>query len=370
MTEIAQAYAAYTDQQHMPDFQMDVLREADRIRARNAARAIVEAEQRETPVMPEVFNLEDFLAIPDEETPYLIDELMPTGTHGIIAAQYKAGKTTLLGNLIRSLVDGDDFLGRYKVNQQSNVTLIDNELDPRTLRRWLRAQGIQNVHAVRVVSLRGKVAAFDLLSADTRTQWAQMLHSPGVVLFDCLRPVLDALGLDENRDAGRFLVAFDALLDEAQATGAMIVHHMGHNGERSRGDSRLQDWPDTTWKLVREDPDDPSSARYFTAFGRDVNVPEAALIYDEDTRRLTITEGSRKAHRDADQTATLLPQIIEFVRLNPGTSGTGIEKIDGGAAGIRKARKAAVSQGLLTETPRQGRGGGMAYYLPGNTNPV
>lgn len=376
MTEIAQAFAGatgqnYGDEPHTPDFQMDdVLREADRIRTRNAAHALVEAEQRPPQELPDVFTLADFLAIPDEDTPYLIDEVMPTGTHGIIAAQYKAGKTTLLGNLIRALVDGHDFLGRYTVNRQSTVTLIDNELDPRTLRRWLRAQGIQNVHAVRIVSLRGKVAAFDLLSEDTRAKWAQLLHTPGVVLFDCLRPVLDALGLDENRDAGRFLVAFDALLEEASATEAMIVHHMGHNGERSRGDSRLQDWPDTTWKLVREDPDDPSSARYFTAFGRDVNVPEASLTYDEDTRRLTIGEGSRKDHRDADQTAALLPQVIEFVRINPGTSGTGIESLPGGAAGIRKARKAAVSQGLIIETERQGKGGGKAYYPPGTANPV
>lgn len=364
MTDLARAFADFTEQErdptlYMPD-QMEVMREADRIRTRNAARAIVEAEQRPPQKLPEVFKLADFLATPDEETPYLIDEVLPTGSHGIITAQYKAGKTTLLSNLIRALVDGQDFLGRYAVNRQSTVTLIDNELDPRTLRRWLRAQGIQNVGAVRVVSLRGKVGAFDLLNPDVRAEWAECLDSPGVVLFDCLRPVLDALGLDESRDAGQFLVAFDALLHEANATEAMIVHHMGHHGERSRGDSRLQDWPDATWKLVREDPEDPASARYFMAFGRDVNVPESSLIYDEETRRLTIGDGNRK---DA-VAGTKVDAVLEFLAQSPGTSKTGIKRaIPGDDKATGRAVDLAEERGLIVGKPREGRGGGTAFSV-------
>ena len=52
--------------------------------------------------------------------------------------------------------------------------------------------------------------------------------------------MLDALGLDEHRDAGRFLTAFDALLVEAGIRDAFVVTHMGHTNERARGDSRLR----------------------------------------------------------------------------------------------------------------------------------
>jgi hypothetical protein len=68
---------------------------------------------------------------------------------------------------------------------------------------------------------------------------------------------------------------------------------MGHSQERSRGDSRLRDWPDAEWRLMRKD-ENPASARYFTAFGRDVDVAEQRLEYDATTRRLTISGGSRK----------------------------------------------------------------------------
>src|SRR6187431_819912 len=96
-----------------------------------------------------------------------------------------------------------------------------------------------------------------------------------------------------DRDAGRLLVAFDALLAEAKIGEAMVVHHMGHTNERSRGDSRLRDWPDVEWRVNRKD-DDPASARFFTAYGRDVNVEEQELGFDETTRCLTVVGGSRR----------------------------------------------------------------------------
>ena len=71
-----------------------------------------------------------------------------------------------------------------------------------------------------------------------------------------------------------------------------MVQHMGHLNERARGDSRLQDWPDAIWRLVRE-TDEPDSARYFKAYGRDVDIPEGRLSFDAATRRLTYAAGSR-----------------------------------------------------------------------------
>ena len=68
-----------------------------------------------------------------------------------------------------------------------------------------------------------------------------------------------------------------------------MVQHMGH-GERSRGDSRLQDWPDAIWRLVRES-EEPDSPRFFSAFGRDVNVAEGRINFDN--RRLTYTAGNQ-----------------------------------------------------------------------------
>jgi hypothetical protein len=214
----------------------------------------------------------------------------------VLAAQFKAGNTTLVGNLSRSLVDGDDWLNKHGVSPISGtVAVLDFEMGADQLDNWLRDQRIRNDDRVRVEALRGRAAAFDLLDERRRAKWAELLrqHGAGYLVVDCLRPILDALGLDEHRDAGRFFVAFDQLLTDAGIDDALVVHHMGHFGERSRGDSRIRDWPDVEWRLVRQD-DEPGSARYISAHGRDVDVVDSELLYDSTSRHLTVVGGSRR----------------------------------------------------------------------------
>jgi len=154
----------------------------------------------------------------------------------------------------------------------------------------------------------------------------------------------------EATEAGRFLVAFDELLDEAGIAEAATAHHMGHAGERSRGDSRLRDWPDAEWKLVRgksdgDDETDPAAARYFSAYGRDVDQPEQLLGYDQTTRRLTIAGGSRKDSKGE----ALIDPVVQYVTANPGCAQDAIEKaVNGNDHDVRKARDRAVGRGLIT----------------------
>jgi 5S rRNA maturation endonuclease (ribonuclease M5) len=302
--------------------------------------------------LPPLIRLDHFLATLDEPLAYRVDQLWPTGGRVILAAAWKAGKTTLLGNLIRALVDDQPFLGRYTVQPARRVVLIDDELDKRTLRRWLREQGIVNTKRVELIPLRGKVSAFNILNPEIRAKWARHLRPGDVLLFDCLRPVLDALGLKESTEVGQFLVAFDALLAEAVIPEGGIAHHMGHVGERSRGDSRLRDWPDVEWRLVRDksnDDDgetDPAAARYFAAYGRDVDQPEQLLSYDPATRRLTITGGSRKDTK----AEALIDAVVQYVAEDPGCSQNAIEKaVQGRREDVRKARDRAVDRRLIVK---------------------
>ena len=259
------------------------------LRINSEARRRLDEENQQPIVLPAVKALDQLLAEPDTPTKYRIEGLAPADSRVMLSAQYKAGKTILVGNLLRSLADSVPFLGRFDVCvPAAGIVVIDNELSEDTLRRWLREQGIENTSAVAdVVALRGKVGMLNLLDDRCRDQWSTRLRDIGAdyLVLDCLRPVLDALGLEENRDAGN-PVAFDAMLSDAGINDAAIVHHMGHSNERARGDSRLQDWPDAISRMVRE-TDEPDSPRYFSAFGRDVNIAEGQLGYNPVTRHLT-----------------------------------------------------------------------------------
>jgi hypothetical protein len=270
--------------------------EVDRERARREARRRLDAEERKQGQTPEILTLAEMLAEPDESVLWRIEQWQPAGSRGILSAQFKGGKTTLVDNLLRSLVDGDPWLGLYPVTPLDGaVAVIDTEMSRLQLRTWLRDQNIRHTDRIVIAPLRGRVGTFNLLDKVVRAQWASWLKDRNVQypILDCLRPVLDALGLDEHHDAGLFLTAFDALLAEAGIGEALVVHHMGHAGERSRGDSRLRDWPDVEWRLVRQD-DNPASQRFISAYGRDVDVSESALVYDPTTRCLAIAGGSRR----------------------------------------------------------------------------
>lgn len=338
-----------------------------RLRVDREARRRLDAEEHPPTELPAVRPLSALLAEPDAPTAYRIDKVMPAGSRIMLSAQFKAGKSTLAANVIRALVDGEPFLGEFVVRDRARrLVLIDDELGDSQLRRWLRDQGIVRTDAVAdVVCLRGRLDAFNLLDAVIRQRWVDRLRSLDCdyLILDCLRPVLDALGLDENHDAGRFLVAFDAVLTAAGVLDALVVDHMGHSGERTRGDSRKLDWPDALWRLVRED-DDPGSARYFSAYGRDVDVHEGRLSFDTQTRRLAYSGGDRADSRTESAYVAVVDLLADDA-LNgehnaDGTPvGMGLSAIETALVGPRLTRKAVrdgIAAGLKSGTVEWQRG--------------
>ena len=342
----------------------EISAEIERLRIRDEARRRYNDQRRETVTLPPIVRLDTFLAQNDPAVSFRIEGTLAKGGRTVLAAQKKAGKSTMIGNLLHCLADGVPFLGKFTVNETAaRIVLIDNELDPNTLRRWLRAHRIHNEAAVEVISLRGHERTFDILDDTIRAQWAAAIGQCDVLVFDCLRPVLDALGLNEHTEAGRFLTALDALKAQTETSEVILVHHMGHNAERSRGDSRIEDWPDAIWKIFRSNPDDLASPRYFSAYGRDVEVPEGALDYDPETRTLTYGDGTRRDAARSASVAEVKPAVLGFVRANEGKSGEEVAKgVPGGAADKRAALAELVSEGLIKKRSRTGRGGGFAYF--------
>jgi hypothetical protein len=294
-----------------------VEQEAERIRLRRDAQRLLNSEGAAEPT-PFV-SLAELLAAPDEPVAYRIDGLLPVGGRVILSAQRKSGKTTAVVNLVRNLADGTQFLDRHHVARPAGkVVLLDFEMTKAQLRGWLRDSGILAPERVEIRLLRGAASSFNICATEVRARWATELRALdcAVLVVDCLRPILDSIGLDENSEAGIFLVALDALLAEAGIGELILVHHSGHNGERSRGDSRLRDWPDAEWKIVRERPEregeDPAidCKRFFSAEGRDVAVFESELLFNPRTRHLSLQSGNRNDAKQEAQSEKLMADIM------------------------------------------------------------
>ncbi|WP_162321997.1 AAA family ATPase [Nesterenkonia haasae] len=337
-------------------------------RRRKEARDALAAERAAEHPLPDRQSLPEFIeAHAGTAETWLIDDLWPTGGTVLLAAPAKAGKTTMMANLLRSLVDGAPFLDRYGVDEPGGgVLLIDTEMNPARISRWLQRQKIHHPDEITPVSLRGQLAGFNIMEPETRTRWARHLEGHRVVILDNLRPVLDALGMDENHEAGRFLQAWHEFIREMGADETLVVTHTGHNNERARGDSAITAWPDALWTLARESPNELHSPRFFRAYGRDVEQPERALDYDHDTGKLTLGLGGR---RDAKLNATA-EAVHAFLRSSPGTSLRGIrQSVNGNNEVISAAVKSGVDQGLIRQEKRQGKGGGQIFYMADYVEP-
>lgn len=338
-------------------FNQRVAEEVLRLRVREAAVQHLRSANR--PAIPNPAALSELLAEPDDPTRWRVHDILQAGGRVVLSAQRKSGKTTMVANLVRALADGSRFLGQFGTVRARHVTMLDFEMSRGQIRDWLRDVSVKATDRVTLWPLRGSAASFDLTDQATRRQWASALRDLGtdVLIVDCLRPILDAIGLSEDKEAGKFLVNLDALLAEAGISECVLVHHAGHSGERSRGDSRLRDWPDVEWRIVRESEDaGPGARRYFSAEGRDVSVPEGMLDFDRATRSLTLTGGSRKETAGDE----LVPAVLEIVNAPTpdGSEGWSLRSIQSALTSVghqqtkvRAAIKSAVSHGLISTIP-------------------
>jgi hypothetical protein len=338
---------------------------ADNLRAQGDARRRVAADEAGDLTLPPVTNLDALLAKEDDPVRFRIDGVWPAGGAKVLcAAPAGGGKTTLSGNLVRSLADGDPFLGKFAVNHTAHrIVVIDNEMTEPMLRRWLRRQQVRNTAAVAdVVNLRGQAGLFDMSNHRLRGEWARRLRDLGcdVVIFDCLKPVLEAMGLDENRETGKFLYPFAEMLADAGVEDVLVHHHMGHANERARGDSTLLGWTEANWKIVRKD-DHLARPRFFsTDKVRDADEPvgEGLLSFDPATGHLTYVGGDRAATAQSENTEKRMQAVLD-VLADKDTDGDGemnVTEIKATVGGKKEVTDEALGlaekRGLVTRRQR------------------
>src|SRR5688572_1688791 len=88
------------------DYAVALEQEKAACRIRSEAKKAIAAEERGLVTIPAFETLRTRLARPRQETQWRIHGWQPQGSRVILAAQFKAGKTTLRDNVVRSLVDG------------------------------------------------------------------------------------------------------------------------------------------------------------------------------------------------------------------------------------------------------------------------
>lgn len=356
---------------HCPDsFAMDVAAEAHRIRVREAARQLVDRENTPPAEPFDAGTLADILARPPEP-PFRVENLIPADGGTLIVAQRKTGKTTWNLNLVHSLITGQDFLGTFGVRPVTGkVAILNYEVSGAALARWSHEVGIDHQRFY-IVNLRGR--RNPLTDPDDRARLAQELRNQDVesLIVDPFGRAYNGKSQNDPGEVGAWLVDLDLFARaEVGARDLILAAHAGWNGERTRGSSALEDWADAIITLTR-DPDD-ESLRFMKAQGRDVDLDEDELGFDETTRRLSLTgNGSRKQRATSQKTAGVLAEIVETLKVSPGYNTSELERslrargVPLQKGDVAKACKVGLDNGTLQM--ELGPRGAKQYHLPRRT---
>jgi predicted hotdog family 3-hydroxylacyl-ACP dehydratase len=296
--------------------------EARKIRVREAARALV-AEETRPPAEPfDAGTLAEILARPDEP-PARIEGLLPWDASMLLTARRKTGKTTLLANMARSLLTGEDFLGRFGVIPlDGEIAFLNYEVPGKQVARWLAAVGVPK-DRLYMINLRGR--RNPLGHPEDRERLAATLRARGTetLICDPFGQAYTGEGQNDPGEVGAWLRRLDAFArGDVGVRDLILTAHAGWVGERVRGSSALEDWADSIVHMRHEKDDDPHSPRYLRAIGRDVEVDEDRLDYDYMTRALTLAGvGSQKQVQVAAKIDALALTVKKVIEKTPGISG-------------------------------------------------
>lgn len=305
---------------------------SDRVRAevqrslirREAARQLAALDAAGQPAV-DIASLADVLDRPAPPRDRIAG-LIPSDASTLVSAQRKTGKTTFVLNLARSLLTGEDFLGRFDVVPiEGTVAILNYEVSEHMLARWAAEIGV-DPNRLTLVNLRGRRNPF--LADEDKAALATALRARGteVVVVDTFSRAFTGANPNDTGEVGAWLNQLEQWMrTDVGATDLVLTAHAGWNGERTRGASGLEDWPDAIIRLTKEEGEEGN--RYMSAMGRDVDVEEDRLDFHGPTRRLTLAGvGSRKQSQQNRNLSRLAVYVVRAARETPGLSVSAAEK--------------------------------------------
>lgn len=338
-------------------------------------RRTADAMERRDDRKPVWRTLTQQLQQPLREELYAIDDLLPLGGNALFAGRYKAGKTTINGQLLKAWVDGTPFLGQFDCHpdhDRPNVTIFNYEMSEDQFQRWLAKVGIENTDRVNVVHLRGLTVPLAL--PDVRDELAAQLADSrtGLWVVDPASRAFSGAGdINSNADVATWLGWLDEVKLKAGIRDLVLNIHMGHAAgtgdsaaERAIGAQAWSAWADALWFLNF----DKDKNRQFWASGRDVELEKQYIHYDDSTMGVMLLPNAPDPNSADAQDDKMRGSIIYIVQNNDGISQAGILRelrsigIKGKTDDKKEAVQSLIDEGYLI-TQGGGRGKAVSHHI-------
>lgn len=218
----------------------------------------------------------------DTRTPALmrVDGLVLLGGNTLLSAQAKAGKTSLMVNYVKALVDGTPFLDREVIPVEGNVVYWDLEQEENYSIDHFQKIGLE--HPEKVVLVPGAGMSISMASDQFKRETVQQLIDANaeVWIIDTMSQAFNG-DPDKEADVAPWLNHVKEIKQMAGVRDLIIIGHAGHNKDdiRQRGSSFFLGAFDSLWTFGHESGEG-SSRRVFKSKGRNVQQEKITCDWD------------------------------------------------------------------------------------------
>ena len=295
-------------------------------------------------------ELKTLLAEPQENRPWLVEDILPMAGLSILGAKPKVGKSTLARNLALAIARGETFIGRKTV--QGSVVYLALEEKRAEVQRHFQRMGAQEEPVFIHVGAAPEEAMAALADAIAK-------HIPVLAIID---PLLKLIRLTNANDYAEVTRELEPLLELARTSGChlLCVHHLG-KGERVGGDALLGSTAlfaavDTLLMMQRHDQ--IRTLETHQRYGEDLS--ETVVAFDLETGRITL--GGTLA---SVQMETCMREVLQFVGDDERTEPQIKDAIGGNQTTVAKAIRQLVDTKQLERHGAGKKGDPYRYHHPG-----
>ncbi|WP_131813492.1 AAA family ATPase [Mycolicibacterium fortuitum] len=178
---------------------LDAWNAEDQAQARTRAREAEAARAAALVDIPDRVNLAEHVP---GDVRWTVDRVLARGAVLGLFAERKAGKTTVVRELVRSALHGEPFLGQFAVTlpAEADVVLFDTEMPLDSLHEQYQRAEVEHLERLNLRPLRGREQALDARVAAVRERWREQIVPGSLVVVDCIYSLFGALGVSENSD--------------------------------------------------------------------------------------------------------------------------------------------------------------------------
>lgn len=238
-------------------------------------------------IRPSIFKFQKLSEMIEEagEINWLADNLLTEGGFSLMVGPPKAGKSTLVRQLIKSVCHGEPFLGRNVT--QGRVLYLTFEEQPEVLKQQFAALGMSGDENL-MIHVGNVFAEPEFIYDDIEA--AIQEYGPSLVVLDTLFDIVHLESINDYKEVKNALARMRTI---GRETGAHImgVHHTNKAGEGNNsimGSNAIHGALDTLIRFVQE-----SERRYIYTNGKHGHhFTDQELVYDYKT--MTYQIGKRR----------------------------------------------------------------------------